>query len=214
MKDKELREEFEPIVEITKRIAQIAGILNGSAVHDTGQTVVAQQKLGEILGFLDQALKAKEEEVVGRVEKLIDSVASHFNATRIRQDNGESIWAFSDRSSELRERENYQVSLVLMAFDEGLSSPKEMKTPTLSKIAKEFRKKFCYECPYGFIRIGDQVAKPFEQFYQDKILEMLEYLEMEKIAIPSQLENKEWGKGYNKSVSEVNEKIKKIKEDK
>ena len=69
MKDKELREEFEPIVEITKRIAQIAGILNGSAVHDTGQTVVAQQKLGEILGFLDQALKAKEEEVVGRVAK-------------------------------------------------------------------------------------------------------------------------------------------------
>ena len=71
MKDKELREEFEPIVEITKRIAQIAGILNGSAVHDTGQTVVAQQKLGEILGFLDQALKAKEEEVVEGVEKMM-----------------------------------------------------------------------------------------------------------------------------------------------
>jgi len=206
MKDKELREEFK------ERFCRVV-------YDDEGRELLTFREddillADEVSEFIEKALKAKEEEVVGRVEKLIDSVASHFNATRIRQDNGESIWAFSDRSSELRERENYQVSLVLMAFDEGLSSPKEMKTPTLSKIAKEFRKKFCYECPYGFIRIGDQVAKPFEQFYQDKILEMLEYLEMEKIAIPSQLENKEWGKGYNKSVSEVNEKIKKIKEDK
>ena len=93
MKDKELREEFEPIVEITKRIAQIAGILNGSAVHDTGQTVVAQQKLGEILGFLDQALKAKEEEV--------------FDLLKNRQDR------FLKKREKLMGKDNYEAGVVI-----------------------------------------------------------------------------------------------------
>jgi len=75
-------------------------------------------------GIFLKAREDQEKEMLERVEKLVDSVASHFNAIRVRKENGESEWAFPDRSSELRTRENYQVSLVLKAFDEGLSSLK------------------------------------------------------------------------------------------
>mgnify|MGYP001570854721 CR=1 FL=1 len=56
--------------EIKKRIAQIAGILNGSAVGDTGQATVAQQKLGDILELLPLAITkaVKEAEAMARKE--------------------------------------------------------------------------------------------------------------------------------------------------
>jgi len=78
----------------------------------------------ELWQHIEHLLEKGKKEMLERVEKLVDSVASHFNATRVRKENGESEWAFPDRSSELRTRENYQVSLVLKAFDEGLSSLK------------------------------------------------------------------------------------------
>ena len=42
--------------EIKARIANIAGILNGSAVNDTGQAVIAEQKLGDILEMLPKLI--------------------------------------------------------------------------------------------------------------------------------------------------------------
>jgi len=46
-------------IEIKRRISRIGGILNGSAVGDTGQAVVAEQQLGEILELLSQLIKTQ-----------------------------------------------------------------------------------------------------------------------------------------------------------
>jgi hypothetical protein len=46
--------------EINIEVAGIAGILNGSAVGDTGQAHIAQMKLGKIVEVLDSLNKIKQ----------------------------------------------------------------------------------------------------------------------------------------------------------
>ena len=53
------------MIEIKKNIAGIAGILNGSTIHDTGLAVVAQNKLGNVLELLPQILDEAIEAVRG-----------------------------------------------------------------------------------------------------------------------------------------------------
>lgn len=44
----------EIIIQIKAKAVGISGTLNGSAVHDTGQAVVAEQKLGDILDLVEK----------------------------------------------------------------------------------------------------------------------------------------------------------------
>ena len=108
-----------------------------------------------------------------------------------------------------------------------------MKTPTLSRIDKSFDKKF----PHLIRRITEpanrqhlfgkitefDVEDNVKQFYQDKILEMLKYLELEEetgfyyetgIDGKKHKMNHPENSGWNLAVSEVNEKIKNKKEGK
>ena len=77
MNIKKIEEEKEAIVEIKKRIAQIVGILNGSAIGDTGQAVIAEQKLGQILELLPQAITQvvqKEKKKIRQAWEKLDIV--------------------------------------------------------------------------------------------------------------------------------------------
>ena len=104
-----------------------------------------------------------------------------------------------------------------------------MKIPTIKGINKKFEKKFleysgkndyCLEEGW-YLKKGNncQVIWSIKQFYQDKMLKVLEYLEGERKEIDNMkfLGSKEdqigvqRDMGYNQAVKELKEKIRKVK---
>ena len=86
-----VKEKFEPLVEIKIRIAQIAGILNSSAVSDTGQVMVAQQKLGDILELLDQLIQQIRKVDRDKIKKVLKSLKTTKTGAVVCKLNGEGI---------------------------------------------------------------------------------------------------------------------------
>ena len=102
---------------------------------------------------------------------------------------------------------------------------KEMKTPTLKELNKEFDKEFgAVEVTFGPHVIAQSSLGPIKTFYNKKILELLEYLEIKERAWGSNGEIHEdqsvsktlYHKqlkvlGFNQAVSKLNKRIKKVK---